>query len=96
MCEWEYMCEWVRFWDNIVVSFTGSPSVFRGNPSAREEICVYQFGPEWSNSNSRRLTPDAANSRKVKIPLADLLAPHWLAPNCCFITVTSLSDSLLF
>ena len=84
------MCEWVRFWDNIVVSFTGSPSVFTGNPSAREEICVYQFGPEWSNSNSRRLTPDAANSRKVKIPLADLLAPHWLAPNCCFITVTSL------
>ena len=71
------------FWDNIVVSFTGSPSVFTGNPSvftgnpsAREEICVYQFGPEWSNSNSRRLTPDAANSRKVKIPLADLLTPH--------------------
>ena len=41
----------VSFWDNIVASFTGNPSVFTGNPSVftgnhlPETICVYQFGP---------------------------------------------------
>ena len=56
------MCEWVRFWDNIVVSFTGSPSaftgnpsvftgnpsVFTGNPSARDDLCL-SIRP-WSNT----------------------------------------------
>ena len=56
-----------RFLDNIMCFFHRNFSrQFSGNPSARDEICVYKFGPGVTQQKA-----DAANSREVRILLVD-------------------------